>query len=200
MTHKNDMKKSIFLTVLAGSFWLSAESQTATFTKNSPTDQPQKKEQRVKLVIRKDGKLIEKDTVITSTGGAFKFSGDSIRVTQDKPGQKGMTTVYIRQTGTDGGKAGKSSTYTYTVTDSATNKAGAAVTNLRNARRMIIMQPGEGQNFKGTTPPPAARWRIAGKKSDRFAFDPADPSIVSYKKKAVGKDKEKIVIIRKKGE
>ena len=31
-----------------------------------------------------------------------------------------------------------------------------------------------------------------------FAFDPTDPTIVSYKKKDVGKDEEKITIVRKK--
>jgi hypothetical protein len=33
---------------------------------------------------------------------------------------------------------------------------------------------------------------------DPFAFDPTDPTIVSYQKKDVGKDEEKITIVRKK--
>ena len=40
----------------------------------------------------------------------------------------------------------------------------------------------------------AGDWR----KADPFSFHPTDPSIVSYRKKDVGKGLEKITIVRKK--
>jgi hypothetical protein len=170
--------------------------------------QPQKKEQSVKVVIRKDGQLIEKDTIVTGDSKNFTYitkkmtvAADSLyhSIGDDLTGK--MVTVTVFDDNGDKGKGSKTSThtYTYTIGDSLQKNGTQKLVRKIEGRPLIIMENGEGKTFDLTdSPTTVANQIMMHKVRDPFAFDPTDPTIVSYQKKDVGKDKEKITIVRKK--
>jgi len=171
--------------------------------------QPQKKEQNVKMVIRKDGQLIEKDTtIVAGNSKSFTYTTKNMTVVADSlyhsmgDNLKGKTvTVTVFDDNGDSGKGSKTTThtYTYTIGDSLPKNGTQKLVRKIEGRPLIIMENGEGKTFDVLDAPTAGANRIMIRKDrDPFAFDPTDPTIVSYQKKDVGKDEEKITIVRKK--
>jgi hypothetical protein len=204
-------KKILVFAFLATAFtWLSTDdcrAQTVAKTSN----QPQKKQQNVKVVIRKDGQLIEKDTIIvlegsknfTVTTNQLTAGADSVhyKIGDDAKGKK--VTFTVIQDNENGGKGSKAGTYTYTYTvgDSLQKNGTQRMVRKVNGKPMIIMDNEGGQTFDLPVRASSGANRIIMHKMvDPYAFDPTDPSIVSYKKKDVGKGEEKITIVRKKTE
>lgn len=189
---------------LIAAFLTSAQSSVIT------SGQPQKKEQKVKILIKKDGKLIESDTAfVTSTGKGViyeengkTFVADSLVISGSEKGRDRMVTIIINEENGAPGNGGKVSTYTYTVGDTLQNDIQRKVIRLGDQKNTIIMQGPEADTFnpKGTSPGTRAVMVEGFQIRDPYSFDATDPGIVSYKKKDIGKGQEKITIIRKKVE
>ena len=205
------MKKSIiiFAAPAFALLWLTSGNSNAQVGVETSV-QPQKKEQNVKIVIRKDGQLIEKDTtIVTGDSKNFTYTTKKMTVAADSlyhsigDDQTGKTvTVTVFDDNGDKGKGSRTSThtYTYTISDSLQkNGTQKLVRKIEGKPFLIIMENGEGKTFDLTDSLTTVANQIMVRKvRDPFAFDPTDPTIVSYQKKDVGKDEEKITIVRKK--
>lgn len=204
------MKKSwmIFAAQALALLWLTSGNSNAQVGVKA-SGQPQKKEQNVKIVIRKDGRLIEKDTtIVAGNSNSFTYTTKNMTVMADSlyhsmgDDLKGKTvTVTVFDDNGDNRKSSKTSThtYTYTIGDSLQNLGTQKLVRKIEGRPLIIMENGEGKTFDlPDSPAPGTNQIMMRKIRDPFAFDPTDPNIVSYQKKDVGKDEEKITIVRKK--
>ena len=204
------MRKSIvaFVILAISLFWLSVGNSDAQDVVKT-SGQPQKKEQKVRVVIRKDGQLIEKDsTIVNGKSRNFTFTTNKMTVIADSVRQsmgddakgKTVTVTVIEDTG-DAGQGLKSNarTYTYSIGDSLQKGGTGKTIRKAGGKPLIIMNTGEGETYDlPFSSSPGKNSKFKHKILDPYAFDPTDPTIVSYKKKDVGKDKEKITIVRKK--
>ena len=86
----------------------------------------------------------------------------------------------------------------YIAGDSLRRAINPDVLSPEKIRRMVIMQNGAVQTFDVAGPQPGVRATAISAANGPFEFDAADPDIVSYKKKDLGKGQEKIIIVRKK--
>jgi hypothetical protein len=205
-----DKRKMVLAFLVTSLSWLSTVDCRAQSVAKTAI-QPQKKQQNVKVVIRKDGQLIEKDTTIvtsdsknyTITTKEMTLAADSLyHSLGDDTNGKTVTVTVIQdnENGGTGSKAG-TNTYTYTIGDSLQKNGSQKMVRKINGKPMIIMEGGEGQTFDLPVRASSGTTRIVMHKMvDPYAFDPRDPTIVSYKKKDVGKGEEKITIVRKKAE
>ncbi|MEI6276755.1 MAG: hypothetical protein WCP08_12235 [Prolixibacteraceae bacterium] len=178
------MKSTAILTVLMAGFCFSA----ATCLAQTANGQ-QKKEQNVKVVIREDPKTVQKGMTIMADSAYHQLGTDL----KDK-----KVTVTVIDSG-DG--TGNSSTYSYTIGDSLQSKEGHKIVRSVGGKKMIIMKDGESEGFNVSAISPVVngyRMIVDHPLHDSFAFDPGDTTIVSYKKKDMGKGLEKITIVRKK--
>jgi hypothetical protein len=177
------MKSTAILTILIAGFCFSAgtcAAQTAT--------QQQKQEKSVKLVIGEGSVKVKQDMTLLADSIHHQLGTDLK--------EKRVTVTVIESA--DG--TGNSSTYSYTIGDSLQRKEGQKGVGSFSGKKMIITKNGKSQNFDFPAPRPSVKgYRIKGyPQRDSFAFDPADTTIVSYKKKDMGKGLEKIIIVRKK--
>lgn len=175
-------------------------------------DLPQKKVQRVKVVVNKDGKETKIDTTFNLPDEKMiNFKVDSMLKKLDVDGiVSNESGVVIHR----GGKA------MYLNHPKGANLPGEEQFDIfiqhgdsgKMTHKKKIIRIGEGENFSfgnaegdllvpPPPPPPMPpfpiefRQRFSG---DPFAFDPGDAAIISYDKKDIGKGLEKITIIRKK--
>lgn len=176
-------------------------------------DAPQKKVQRVKIVVNKDGKETKIDTTFNLIDEKMiTHKVDSMLKQIDIKGivSRGSGVVIHR-----GGKA------MYLNHPKIANRMGEEQYDIfiqngdsgKMTQKKKIIRIGEGENFPfgdkdgdvlmppPPPPPPMPPFpvefhqRFSG---DPFAFDPDDAAIISYDKKDIGKGLEKITIIRKK--
>jgi hypothetical protein len=174
------MKRRFFRCVLlaVSLYWLMPEASVNAQSVTSKVGPPQKKEQITRTVINRNGKV--SDTIIVVSEGDEKarvkkgmiLMADSIYQNSGNDMKNKTVTVIVSD---DNEKGAKSSSFTYSVGDTAQNDLERNVVRLKDGKQRIIMQGGLGNSF-----------------------DPSDPSIVSYKKKDMGKGLEKITIVRKK--
>jgi len=159
--------------------WLSPEVKGISQSDTKQSAHPQKKEQTIKVLIKKDGKLIESDTTM---------------ITKDGKEQRVM--VIVNQEDADNGKV---TTYTYTIGDTLQNDLERKVVRLKDDKRFIIMQNNDKAVFSHSDSSAGkGAVEIVGVHMDPYAFDPSDPDIVSYKKKDKRNGLEQITIVRKK--
>ena len=200
------MKKNIvlFVAMVVFTSWHSPEVYDVPQSAVAKSGQPQKKEQRIKTVIIKDGKMIESDTTIV--GGEdkakVKVQKEMIILADSVFHQTGDNLKDRRVTVTvtdDSEKGDKTSTFTYSIGDTLKNDLERKVIRLNDGKRMIFMQGGEdaASNSSGLTKDSSGKRNVRGVQ-DRYSKDASDPNIVSYSKKDIGKGLEKIVIVRKK--
>ena len=177
------MKSTAFLTILMTGFCFS----TLTCVAQTANGQ-QKKEQNVKVAVGEELIKVRKNMTVLADSIYHQF-GPDVNV------KKVTVTVFEPADGT-----GNGSTYTYSIGDSLQNKEAHAIVRSAGGKNMIITQNGESEIFDlPTSPATAKRFRINGDAvRDPFAFNPSDTTIVSYKKKDMGKGLEKITIVRKK--
>ena len=183
------MKKSIEILKLLGLIvlWFFPTIHSEAQTASASAGTPQKKEQKVKILINEDGKTVEKEMTIMADS-AYHQLGDDLH-------QKSVTVTVTD----DKNGAGESSTYTYTIGDTLQNDVARKVVRLGDGKKMIIMDSGNGVSFDTPAPRHGTAFIIKNHPlSDPYAFDPNDPNIISYQKKDKGKDLEKITIVRKK--
>jgi hypothetical protein len=204
------MKRSIrVLKVLASALIILSAGNCHAQKVAETSGHPPKKVVDVKVVVKKDGKLIEKDTAIV--GGEsrnFTFNTGEMTVVADSlyhsmgDDTKGKTvTVTVFDDGKASGKGNQKGThtYTYTIGDSLQKNGTQKLVRKIEGKPVIIMENGDGKTFDEPVWQSGSADRvILQRKRDPFAFDPTDPTIVSYKKKDVGKDEERITIVRKK--
>lgn len=173
-------------------------------------DELQQKEKRVKVVVHKDGKTKQIDTTFTSVDGKLPDAKiDSILKELDVAGGGKEMERIVMIGGPDKmvwqDKKGVTqfsgdSIKVIVIEKDSLNHFGKKMMHSGNGKnRMIFIQKGnEGMmppmpQFLGDCPV-----MIHKQFRDRFAFDPNDENIVSYDRKDVGKDMEKITIVRKK--
>lgn len=169
------------------------------------SDQPQKKEQRIKVMVNKNGKTTQIDTTFTTFDEKkIQLIIDSVlkKVEMGGMDMKGKHIMIVNK-----GKAMKKdghpdSMCVMVITgDSSKHINTHKVMKFDNGKSMIIMnEGGQGDfDFSVPPPPPPPGFNMIHKSMrDPFAFDPTDKSIESYNKKDLGKGREKITIIRKK--
>ena len=181
---------------------ISALAQSVTPKGN----QSQTKEHTVRVLLNNNGQITESDTVIvvkkgdnlTYSAGNAVIKADTIILSGDGKTRERKVTVIINDNKGSSGKDSVRATCIVTSGDTLGNRAIHDMKWLGDGKRMIIMQDTGGRNFDVAAPGPGTQIRMDNPWRDPFAFDPSDPDIVSYKKKDVGKDQEKITIIRKK--
>ncbi len=166
------MAISVFAGLLfAGSSFTLGPVGDTPWTDNSP----QKKEQRVKVIVNKNGKEIKIDTTFNgSNEKTIQVKVDSILKKFD---------VFFQNC------------------DSGMSKHGKKVVRLIGDCSGYSFGTSEGDDLIPPPPPMPPHTPVMIHKqfgSDAFAFDTKDPSIISYEKKDIGKGLEKITIIRKK--
>lgn len=196
--------KIVCLTIIF--VWLSDVSGAFAQSATSAGSKSQKKEQTVIVRVNKNGSVTEKDTVIIVTKGEkLSYSADNVAVKVDTvilagdgKSKEKQVTVFVNNSKGTSGKDSVRTTCFVTTSDTAANKAIHNLKWLGDGKRMIIMQDAGSGNPDFPVLPDGAQVRMNYTVPDTFAFDTSDPDIVSYKKKDIGKDKEKITIIRKK--
>ena len=201
------MKKNwLFVTaILCMATMVSRGALGASGSTLSVTDSPQKKERKIKIRTIKDGNMTEKDsTIATGTDNQVFVVGSSMSVKADSMYHdlgNGYDQKSVTVTVTDeGDKQGKGTTYTYSIGDTLKSDVSGKAFRLGNAKRAFIMRDDSGENV-GMPAMSSGRtsFRVVGRQAvDPYGFRPDDPSIVSYRKKEMGKGLEKITIIRKK--
>jgi len=172
-------------------------------------DPPQKKVQRVKVIVSKDGKETKIDTVFNLPDEKMiSFKVDSmLRKLDVQGGGPGNANVVIHRGGKQmqwSDKNGKNfpgrEEFDILIQSGDSGMA-------KHRKRIIHIDDGAGfSSFGGPEgddlippPPPLPPFMIHRQfGGDPFAFDAKDPSIISYDKKDIGKGLEKITIIRKK--
>jgi hypothetical protein len=177
-------------------------------------DQPQKKEKTVKVIVHSDGKTAKIDTTFIDVDDKL------VHTKVDSMLKEMKVTVFDNGDGDvliwneKGDPNGKFEHFNF-FADSLAFKAFDSDTTgmmmkhrvLRHGdgpRRMVFIQDNNGNHMIVPPVPPVPP--IAGtphtimlhRQGDPFAFDPKDKNIISYKRKDMGKDLEKITIVRKK--
>jgi len=177
-------------------------------------DAPQKKVQRVKVVVNKDGKETKIDTTFNLVDEKMiTHKVDSILKKLDIEG------IVSNKSGVVIHRGGKEM---YLNHQQGANLPGEEQFDIfiqhgdsgKMTHKKKIIRIGEGENFSfgdvegdllvpppPPPPPPVPPFPFEFNQrfsSDPFAFDPDDAAIISYDKKDIGKGLEKITIIRKK--
>ena len=181
------MKSTAILTILIAGFCFSTVTCVA-----QNTVQPPKQEKGAKVVIGEDPVKVKHDMTLLADSIYHQLGTDQGTDLKEK-----KVTVTVIESG-DG--TGNGSTFTYTIGDSLQNKEGHKIVRSAGGQKMIIMRDGKSEDIDLTAMPATGkRYKINGfSLRDPFAFDPADTTIVSYKKKDMAKGLEKITIVRKK--
>jgi hypothetical protein len=158
-------------------------------------DELQQKEKHVKVVVHKDGKTTQIDTTFTSIDGKLPDAKiDSILKELDVAGGgKEMDRIVL---------IGGPDKMVWQNRQGVTQYCGDSIKVMYvgdRKNRMIFSQEGNEGMIPPIPPfPEHCPIMIHKQFRDRFAFDPNDENIVSYDRKDVGKDMEKITIVRKK--
>ena len=173
---------------------------------------PQKKEQRVKVVVRKDGKETKIDTTFNLPDEKMiNLKVDSMLKNLNVEGIPGHSDIVIHR----GGKAMRwnnnnmenlpgEEQFDILVQNGDSGKVmhKRKIIRLSDGSADMIINDEDGDNLMPPPPPPPPppfpfeyNQRFGG---DPFAFDADDSDIISYDKKDIGKGLEKITIIRKK--
>lgn len=171
----------------------------------------QKKEQHVKVMISKNGKVTQIDTTFNfADEKMIKLKVDSMLKVQGiedgKHGNadfviiKGGDKMHLEQNSGGNHPGTREMQVFYMKGDSG---------SMKNQKKVVrIMQDGDvtmyshdGAMMPPPPPPPPPPFHVQGfklSKGDPFAMDPNNKDIISYEKKDIGKGLEKITIVRKK--
>lgn len=172
-------------------------------TGESRIGQPGIKEKKVKVLIRENGKLVEKDTTIVNgangvvvIGKQMTILADSIYGGMGKDLKNKTVTVTVTD---DQAVSGQPGTFFYTIGDTLQSDVTKKTIRLDDGKKMIILQnDGNAQYGSRHGYRTVSDAKVFQVTRDPFSFDANDSNVVSYKKKDLGKGLEKITIIRKK--
>lgn len=164
--------------------------------------EPQKKEQKVKVFVKKDGKEIKIDTTFSFNlpdEKAIQAKVDSMLKAEGVENFHGKGKhVMIMKSRKHEGKP-ENEDYTIFI-----QEGDSGLTKGKKVVRVFAGGNGETIDLEGfpvPPPPPMPPLHVKGFKihgGDPFAFDPNDDDIVTYDRKDIGKGLEKIIIVRKK--
>ena len=183
-------------------------------------NQPQKKVQRIKVMVSSDGKTTTIDTTFNLKDEKMaQLKVDSIlKKVQIDVNKTGKASFFTYGNGPKVVKAGKNTNgniqgveqfeVVYQSDDSTKSNENRVVCFGNNGKYGFTissdsLELGRINHFGIIPPPPPPPLSsISGFQinsgNDPFSFDTKDPSIISYEKKDIGKGLEKITIIRKK--
>lgn len=161
-------------------------------------------QQRIKIVMKKDGKELKIDTVFNLPDEKMvKEKLDAMMKKLEKEGLLSDSDRVFFKNGKNfhwsmpkGGFAHAGPGMDYFIFEGDSGKSGheRRVISIGRGNRVELMGPDGG--MMPPMPPHAKAFRFFG--GDPFAMDPNDKDIVSYDRKDIGKGLEKITIVRKK--
>jgi len=175
-------------------------------------DPPQKKEQKVKVTVNVDGKVTKIDTTFNLPDEKMiQVKVDSMLKKMEISGiEPGMKNIVIHRGGKKMNWSSKDNKFPgdeqFDIMiqhgDSGMTKHVRKIIRMGDDGSIISSEDMEGDELLAPPPPPPPPYPSMmfhqQFRSDPFAFDTNDKSIVSYDKKDIGKGLEKITIIRKK--
>ena len=195
---------------------LSASSFTFNPSVDAPLagEGPQKKEQKVKVIVKKDGKETKIDTTFNLPDekminwkvdsmltklGIERNDSDRLNVLIHHPGKR---MKYMNRGGTN---LPENEQFDVLIQqgDSGMTKHIRKIIRMGENGDIISLGDMEDNEFLAPPPPPPPPppFMMNGHfGNDPFAFDTNDENIISYEKKDIGKGLERITIIRKKKE
>ncbi|MEK7719171.1 MAG: hypothetical protein AAB347_06115 [Bacteroidota bacterium] len=183
----------LFLAASLLSYGQTAKSPTATKSE-------QKKEQHVKVMVSKNGKVTKIDTTFNfADEKLIQLKVDSLlkklEVVNGKAGESNV--IIMRGMGPNGGT--RQYSVMYQNCDSNGVKSWKKVVMIGNGNGIATFD--SDGDMMPPPPPPPPPFHVNGfrmTRSDPFAMDPDNKDIISYDKKDIGKGLEKITIVRKK--
>jgi len=194
---------------------LSASSFTFSQAVDAPfvDKAPQKKEQKVKIIVKKDGKETKIDTTFNLPDEkVIKVKVDSILKNLNVEGiDSGKFDVFIHHPGKrmkymNRGRGNLPENENFDIMiqegDSGLTKHIRKIVRVSDDGGFTTLSDQDGNELLPPPPPPAPPcppFMMNGQSGgDPFSFDANDESIISYNKKDIGKGLERITIIRKK--
>ena len=174
----------------------------------SVSDEPQKKEQKVKVVVNQNGKEIKIDTTfnfadekdvqakvdsILKQKGIEAIKGDGQQIIIVKGG-KHMTMHH------SGNTPGKEEFQVFCQEGDSVKVKGKKIVRIQKEGDLVLVDA-DGDMIPPPPPvPPVPPFHMKNFTfhSDPFAMDPNDDDIITYDRKDIGKGLEKITIVRKK--
>jgi hypothetical protein len=164
-------------------------------------DDPQKKEQRVMVIVKKEGKEIKIDTTFNlADEKVVQAKVDSIlKVKGVKNIHADGKNVVIMKSARPSGVPGQEEVTVFIQKDDSAFAGGKKVVRVHKDGNMTWIAA-DGEMIPPPPPPPAppVHFKTFKFHGDPFAFDPNDDDIITYDKKDIGKGLEKIIIVRKK--
>ncbi|MCE1197687.1 MAG: hypothetical protein LWW85_01855 [Marinilabiliales bacterium] len=189
----------IFLAMAALTF-----GQDNKVVKDNQLEIKKKQEQRIKILLNRDGKELKIDTSFNNLDAkVMQEKVDSMLLKLEKDGKlPGKHKFFITRSkgpGMEGFANSGEGTFTMTLDDKDTihHKIARKVMVFSDKGDVMTIVP-DGEMVPPVPPVPPIHVRGFRMGGDPFAFDPNNSDIVSYDKKDIGKGLEKIVIIRKK--
>jgi len=198
---------------LAGMFLVATLLSFGQTTKTAPAAKgEQKKEQHVKVMVSKNGKVTKIDTTFNfADEKMIKLKVDSLLklkgIEDGKEGNaeiiiiKGDDKMHWSQNSAGIHSGGKEMKVFYMQGDSASMKNQKKVVRIMHDGDVTMIGHDGEMMPPPPPPPPPMPYHVQGFKisgGDPFAMDPNNADIVSYDRKDIGKGLEKITIVRKK--
>jgi hypothetical protein len=171
------LRNRVLVTSILMGLLFSASSFTIGPVQDSPTNDniPQKKSQRVKIIVSKDGKVTEIDTTLNlADEKKIQFKVDSMLKRYDITIQK---------------------------CDSGMGSQGKRIIRIGKDGNFNTFGWHDGDMMIPPPPPVPHKSNFTFYKqfgADPYAFDTKDESVISYEKKDIGNGLERITIVRKK--
>ena len=209
------LRNRIVVTSVLAGFLFTASSFTfgpVEGIKLANDDAPQKKEQRVKVTINKNGKETKIDTTFNlADKKMIQVKIDSILKKIEIEGiEPGMKNIVIHRGGKgmnwsskDGDKFPGKEQFDILIQsgDSGKTKHVRKIIHMGDDGSIFSYGGSDGDEMFPPPPPMPPSHSIVRMQrfgGDPFALDPKDESIISYDKKDIGKGLERITIVRKK--
>jgi hypothetical protein len=173
------------------------------------SDEPQKKEQRVKVIVNQDGKEIKIDTTFNfADEKAIQAKVDSIlKLHGIEDGKGNGKNIVIMKSGKhmtmhhSGGNMPGNEEFQVFIQEGDSGKVkGKKIVRIQKEGDLLLVDA-DGDMIPPPPPvPPVPPFHMKNFTfhSDPFAMDPNDDDIITYDRKDIGKGLEKIIIVRKK--
>ena len=169
------------------------------------SDEPQKKEQRVKVVVNQNGKEIKIDTT-------FNFADDKViqakvdsllKLHGIEDGKGDIQSILITKSGKHmtmhhaGNTPGNEEFQVFYQEGDSGKVKGKKIVRIQKEGDIALFDV-DGEMIPPPPPMPPMHMKSFSFHNDPFAMDPNDDDIITYDRKDIGKGLEKIIIVRKK--
>lgn len=168
-------------------------------------DDPQKKEQRIKVVVNQNGKEVKIDTTFNlSNKIAVQAKVDSILKAEgiENIQADGKNVIFMKSgkhmTMHHSGNTPGNEEFQVFIQDGDSGKVkGKKIVRIQKEGDLVLVDA-DGDMIPPPPPVPPIHMKNFTFHNDPFAMDPNDDDIITYDRKDIGKGLEKIIIVRKK--